>query len=538
MTKNTAAILGACAGVLSLLAAAAAQTPLQLQPFVAGLTRPLLVTAPAGDLHRVFVVEQPGRIRIVRDGVLLAAPFLDLASLGIVSFGGEAGLLGLAFHPGFATNGQFFVYYIGNPWPLAVVSRYTVSAGNPDAADPTSGAIVLTQSLVYGNHNGGMIEFGPDGYLYVGIGDGGSNPPSWPDDPFNHAQRGDSLLGKLLRIDVDNPAPPLAYGIPAGNPFAAPGLPRDEIWALGLRNPWRFSFDRLLGDLYLADVGGLREEIDFEAAGASGGRNYGWACMSGTVCNGLPVCACNSPALTPPIHDYTFPTPRAVIGGYVYRGCAIPDLRGTYFFGDFSQRRIWSFRQVGGGVTQFTDRTVELTPAAPLVLGSILSFGQDAYGELYVCDLLGSVYKIVPNGPVLVGLQPYGIGTPGCNGAHALAAACSAVVGNPAFELRCSHGPANSPGVMVIASHADVAGTNVGLGFLAHVQVTSPLLLLNTVFSDAAGVGRFAFGIPGTPALAGFTLHAQALWPWHAAVCTPSPSGWSSSPGLSITLQP
>ena len=515
-----------------------AQTPLQLQLFASGLNRPMQVTTPVGDLGRVFVVEQPGRIRIVRNGVLLPTPFLDMTSL--IVFGGENGLLSLAFHPNYATNGQFFVFYTPSPFPTVAVRRYTVSAGNPDVANASSGVVLMQQPMVYGNHNAGMIQFGLDGYLYISIGDGGSQAPLWPEDPLNHAQRGDSLLGKILRIDVNTTQPPLAYGIPPTNPFIGPGDPRDEIWAFGFRNPWRFGFDRLTGDLYIADVGGQKEEVNFEAAGSLGGRNYGWACMTGFQCNPPLVCTCNSPALTAPIHDYGTASPaHAIIGGFVYRGVAIPDLRGTYFFADYMRVETWSFRRTGAGLTQLTNRTVELTPPSPHFLVGPTGFGEDAFGEMYLCDFAGKVYKIVPNGAVQTGVTLYGSGTAGCVGAHALTAIASPVIGNPSFSLRCNNGPASSFGIMVLASDADVLGSDpLGLGFTAHVQVTSSLLLLHTILSDAAGVGSFAFPIPPSAPLIGYQLNAQALWLWPPAVCVPSPFQWSSSNGLGITLQP
>lgn len=519
--------------------AALAQTPLKLQTVASGLVRPTFMASPPGDGQRLFLAEQPGRIRIVKNGALMAQPFLDLAAAGVVSFGGELGLLGFAFHPAFATNGQFFVCYTGFPFPTVFVQRFTVSAGNPDAADPASGVVVLSQQLLYGNHNGGMIAFGPDGYLYVSIGDGGSTAPNWPDDPFNHAQRGDSLLGKLLRLDVDNPQPPLQYGVPASNPFAGPGLPRDEIWALGLRNPWRFSFDRGTGDLWLADVGGMREEIDFVAAGDPGGRNFGWSCMAGTYCNGTSVCACFAPALTPPFHEYEIPTSaRAVIGGYVYRGAAIPDLQGSYLFADFNSRRLWSLRRVQGAVAQLQVRTAELVAPAPALLGGVMSFGEDAAGELHLGDQFGNVYKIVPDGPLVVGVTPFGLGTPGCDGVHALTAPSTPRLGTQAFALRATAGGANGLGAMAFADVADVGGSDVGLGCRVHLALTSPLLVLQAMVADAAGVGGVAFAIPAAPALVGYTLHAQALWLWGAPACASTPGGFSSSNGLTIVLQP
>jgi len=515
---------------------AAAQTPIHAELVASGLNYPVFVTAPPGDFDRLFVVEQTGRIRIIRSGAVLTTPFLDLT--GTVLFGGEKGLLCLAFHPDYASNGLFFVYHNTPPFVNAVVRRFQRSANDPDRADPASALVVLSVQLLYGNHNGGMLTFGPDGMLYVAIGDGGGDATSGS-DPQNHAQRDDSLLGKMLRIDVDHPTPPLAYGIPANNPFAAPGNPRDEIWAFGLRNPWRFSFDRLTGDMFLADVGTQKEEIDFEPAGSPGGRNYGWSCMSGTTCLNSTVCTCNAPTLTAPIHEYTASPARAVIGGYVYRGAAIPDLRGTYFFGDFSTRQIWSFQRSGNGITQLTDRTTELALPAPYTLNWLSSFGEDGRGELCFCHLAGQVFRIVPDFPVLTGLVPYGAGVAGCNGAHVLDAETSPVLGNVAFAVRCNNAPPSGVGIGVVAGSPDIAGSDpFGLGFNLHFQWNSPLLVPLVLASDGNGIGRYPLPIPPAPALAGFVLYAQQAWSWPTSTCTPTPLGWSSTHGLAITLQP
>lgn len=520
------------------LGALPAQTPLQLLPVASGLIEPVHVTAPPGDMHRLFVVEQPGRIRIVRDGVLLPVPFLDLTATGLVSAGGELGLLSLAFHPHYASNGQLFVFHTGWPWPTACVRRFTVSAADPDLVDVGSSVLILSVPLVFGNHNGGQVAFGPDGFLYVSLGDGGSTGPLWPSDPFGHAQRGDSLLGKLLRLDVDNPEPPLAYGIPPGNPFAGPGDPRDEIWASGLRNPWRFAFDRLTGDLYVGDVGGYREEIDFEPAGSPGGRNYGWACMSGTVCTGVPACTCFAPALVPPLHEYTMPVqPMAVVGGHVYRGCAIPDLRGAYFFADYGTNRIWSLRHDGTAVTALVEHTAELAPPPGAPFAGITSFGEDGCGELYLCDHGGRVYRIAPVGNPLLGVLPYGTGAPGCSGAHALTADCSPVLGHPAYPLRCSAAPPLALGLLLLSDGFDIGGSDLlGFGFPFHV-VPTPSLQWHLLVSDAAGVSTWSTPIPVAPSLAGLAVAAQALWWWPPGICAPTPSGWSASHGLLLTLQ-
>ena len=528
-----------CLTGLVLCCAVVAQTPLSLELVASGLTRPVLVTAPSGDLERLFIVEQSGRIRVVRDGVLLPTPFVDISGTPLVNYAGESGLLGLAFHPDFATNGTFYTYRTANPFLTGNLDRWQVSVSNPDVADPTSRTTVFSLAMIYGNHNGGSIAFGPDGYLYIGIGDGGSTAPLWPNDPFNHAQRGDSLLGKLLRIDVDQPTPPLLYGIPPSNPFVGPGDPRDEIWAIGVRNPWRCSFDRLTGDFYIADVGGRNEEVDFEPAGSGGGRNYGWSCMAGTWCNNLPVCTCFAPELTMPLHDYFQSGGQAIIGGYVYRGCAVPDLRGSYFFADYISNRIWSLQHNGTAVTQLTDHSAELTPPAPLAWTSIIAFGEDARGELYICDFGGDVFRIVPTTPTVSGVTPFGAGTPGCNGPQALTADCSPVIGNPSFDLRCSNAPPTSLGLLAFANAPVIGGWDpLGVGLTVHVQISAGFFVLLTMASDGGGTGTFSLPIPPTPSLAGMQLQAQAVWAWDPAVCSPTSIGWSSSSGLSFTLQP
>ena len=354
-----------------------------------GLTSPVFVTAPTGDNERIFIIEQPGRIRILRDGAVLPAPFLDIVSR--VSYGGERGLLGLAFHPQFADNGYFYVDYT-NVSGNTVIARYNLTA-DADVADPMSEVILKTINQDFSNHNGGMLAFGPvDHYLYIGMGDGGSGG-----DPNERAQDDGQLLGKLLRLDVD--APP-DY-IPADNPFVGPGNPLDEIWAKGMRNPWRFSFDRLTHDLFIADVGQSNwEEIDFQPASSTGGENYGWNTYEGNHCYDSP---CDPTGLVFPFYEYSHggdPFRCSITGGYVYRGGLIPDLQGTYFFADYCSSQIWSFRYNAGDTSEFRDRTAELDPGGGLSIGSISSFGEDAPGEIYICDHDGGeVFKIVPADP-------------------------------------------------------------------------------------------------------------------------------------------
>ncbi|MCH7596685.1 MAG: PQQ-dependent sugar dehydrogenase [Planctomycetes bacterium] len=390
-------VIGLAGFFCGLWPAVACATPLATVRVAAGLNDPLFVTHAPGDFDRIFIVERSGRIKILKNGVVLLSAFLDLAP--DLTSGGEQGLLGLAFHPDYQTNGAFFVNYTDTSG-RTVVARYGVSA-DPDVADATE-EILLRIAQPFENHNGGWIGFGPDGYLYVAMGDGGDR-----NDPGNRAQdTQNQLLGKILRIDVDGddfPGDALRnYAIPPDNPFVGQ-VEDDEIWAYGLRNPWRCSFDRQTGDLYIGDVGqDAREEINFQPASSLGGENYGWRCMEGMSCTGLSGCTCNDASLTLPVHDYVHgpPSCNSVTGGYVYRGSAIAGLAGTYFFAEFCKGQIWSFRMSGGSVVDFQERTSELAP----IVGAIelpSSFGEDAFGELYICDLAdGEVYKIVSSIPV------------------------------------------------------------------------------------------------------------------------------------------
>lgn len=400
---RTAAI--ACIAGLSIATlaphATAGGTTLTTQRIVTGLARPVLVTAAPGDTSRLFIVEQrsgsTGRIRIfdLATNLLVSTPFLSLT----VSTGSEQGLLGMAFHPDYNTNGYFFINYT-NSSGNTIVARYQVSS-NPNIANSGSATTVMSISQPYSNHNGGMIAFGPnDGYLYIGTGDGGSGG-----DPGNRAQDiSGQLLGKILRIDVDS----LPYSIPADNPFVGV-TGDDEIWAYGMRNPWRFSFDRDTGDLYIGDVGqNAWEEIDIQPAGAAGGENYGWRCYEGDHAYNTSGCPSAS-TMVFPVHEYAqggSPYRCSITGGNVYRGDGIPDLQGTYFFGDYCSNQIWSFRWDGsGGITNLEDRTSELSPNAGSI-GSISSFGEGADGTIYVCDLGGEIFAIqadAPSGACCVG---------------------------------------------------------------------------------------------------------------------------------------
>jgi glucose/arabinose dehydrogenase len=349
---------------------------LELIPVASGLTKPLYLTHAGDDSGRLFVVEQAGRVMILQAGAINPAPFLDIISL-VGSTGNEQGLLSLAFHPDFVNNGFFFVNYTDKQGDT-VIARYQVS-DNPDLADPASAKVLLTIDQPYANHNGGQLAFGPDGYLYIGMGDGGA-----ANDPQNRAQNLAELLGKLLRIDVDAGDP---YAIPETNPFAGNDQARPEIWSYGWRNPWRFSFDSATNDLYIADVGQNQyEEIHVELAGSPGGQNYGWRLMEGSSCFNPPECDPEALGLVLPVAEYDHSLGCSVTGGYVYRGRQFPELTGVYFYGDYCSGIIWGLRAEADG----SWAQAELLRSSE----SISSFGQDQAGELYLVDLRGDLFQL------------------------------------------------------------------------------------------------------------------------------------------------
>jgi hypothetical protein len=346
--------------------------------FASGLTTPVCI-AHAGD-SRLFVVNQHGLVMMVNSvGNVNPVPFLDISSR--VVYGGERGLLGIAFHPDYKSNGYFYVNYVGKG-DSTHISRFSVSAGNPDFAEPSSELKLMTIYQPYTNHNGGDLCFGPDGYLYIGLGDGGSSG-----DPENRAQNRMELLGKMLRIDVNHGNP---YSIPTTNPYNASLSIRNEIWAYGLRNPWRFSFDRLTGDLWIADVGqDVYEEIDFQPATSAGGENYGWRCYEGnTPYNSV---GCNSPSnYTFPIYVYPHNPECSFTGGYVNRYSQSSPYYGYYFFSDYCSDKIWTLHKVSG------NWVVETFGQFPN--NNFSTFGEDVAGRLYVAGITsGTVYRITDN---------------------------------------------------------------------------------------------------------------------------------------------
>jgi glucose/arabinose dehydrogenase len=357
-----------------ILRPAAATGSYHLVEVVTGLQRPLYVTSAGDNSGRLFVVEQDGRIRVVQDGKLLDQPFLDISDQ-VSRDDAERGLLGLAFHPKYSTNGLFFINYTDTKGDT-VVASYGVSAGDSNQADPQQMAIIITVDQPFPNHNAGQLAFGPDGDLYIGLGDGGS-----AGDPHGNAQNPAVLLGKMLRLDVNRGTP---YRIPPDNPFIHNSAFAPEIWALGLRNPWRYSFDRATGDLYIADVGQEKwEEVDFQPAN-KGGENYGWNAFEGSH----PYSAAThltQPSVQPVV-EYSHADGCSITGGYVYRGQALPGLQGSYLFGDYCSGTIWTTRRDAVGSWQTT-----------LLMNSgrqISSFGEDQQGELYVVDYSGIVLRL------------------------------------------------------------------------------------------------------------------------------------------------
>ena len=351
---------------------------IKAEPVVTGLSSPVDITHAGDGSGRLFITLQGGRV-VIFDGVqILSPPFLDINSL--VSSGGERGLLGAAFHPNYVGNGFFYVSYTDTAGD-SVIARYSVSL-DPNRADPTSGVILLTIPQPFSNHNGGQLHFGPDGYLYIGIGDGGSGG-----DPQNNGQDLGKLLGKILRIDVDSGFP---FTVPPDNPFVGVVGAREEIWSFGLRNPWRFSFDRLTGDMFIGDVGqNSWEEVDFQPANSTGGENYGWRLMEGNSCFN-PAINCNNGTLTLPILVYDHSVGCSVTGGYLYRGSKNPNLNGLYLYGDFCSGLIWGAQEDGLGgwnTTVLLDTNF-----------SISTFGEDESGEIYFAHLSatdGTIYQVV-----------------------------------------------------------------------------------------------------------------------------------------------
>ena len=370
-----------------------AELKIDVELVVGGMTR-LVGVASAGDgSGRLFLLEKEGRVRIVEGGELLDEPFLDITGQ-VESSASERGLLGIAFHPDFVANGEFFVNYTTSSDSVApgygggdtIVSRFKVSPDDPNRADRASESVVIAYAQPYSNHNGGNLRFGPtDGCLYIGTGDGGSGG-----DPDNRAQDGGELLGKMLRIDVDVPGDAGGYAVPGDNPYVGDDGLLDEIWAYGLRNPWRYTFDALTGDMYIADVGqSTIEEVDFQPADSSGGENYGWPIMEGSRCY-RPATGCDETGLVLPVTEYDHSDGVSITGGEVYRGARFPRLVGTYMYADYGTRNVWGLNRAADGTWRSAlIGRLDFSPS---------SFGADESGEIYVVSDSGgdsALYHVV-----------------------------------------------------------------------------------------------------------------------------------------------
>ncbi|HET9316498.1 MAG TPA: Calx-beta domain-containing protein [Vicinamibacteria bacterium] len=500
-------------GLVCVLAAgpAAAQTiALSPLPGATTLANPVAISNAGDGSNRLFFVLQAGRIVIHDGGGVLATPFLDIQTL--VQAGGEQGLLGLAFHPNYPATPYLFVNYTcemsaAQPECTStgdtIIARFQVSA-NPNVADPASRRTLLVIPQPFSNHNAGDLKFGAEGYLYIPMGDGGS-----ANDPSCFAQRDDSLLGKLLRIDVDqNVNTPPFYGIPPDNPYVGPGDPRDEVFARGLRNPFRFSFDRQTGDMFIGDVGqGAREEIDFQAAGTGAAANYGWKIMEGTLCTGSTggcpgsVPPCNSPAFTPPILEVDHNSGDcAIIGGYRYRGTAVPAIADRYLYSDNCTGRIRAGRETSPG--SWTGALLLDTPLA------IAAFGEDEAGELYVASLgsaTGAVNKIIGAPGVLnIGDATATEGDAGSTSALLTVSLSSPVAQQVTVQFATANGtatagadytatsgtltfaPSTQTATVTVSVTGDVLDENDETFF---VNLTNPV---NAIIGDGQGVGTIA----------------------------------------------
>ncbi|MCP3917711.1 MAG: PQQ-dependent sugar dehydrogenase [bacterium] len=511
--------------LLSCFGAHAAAQDLTTERIATGFDEPLFAGAPAGDFGRLFIVEQRGRIEILDiTNDTQVGTFLDLSAI-VNDSGNERGLLGLAFHPDYMTNGRFFVSYTAEVDGSSHLIEYSAIPPTSNVANPTPVQTIYTLPQPFQNHNGGCIQFAPDGKLYLSIGDGGMGG-----DPFDRAQDLDESLGKILRFDVDIPAP----FIPGDNPFVgAPG--NDEIWSYGLRNPWRFSFDRLTGDMYIGDVGqGSWEELDFQPASSTGGENYGWHCYQADS----PWDTSNCPPIAElvfPFHAYPHSDGCSVIAGYVYRGSAITGLEGTYFFADHCSDTIWSLRYDGTNVTEFTDRTDELNPS-PGTPEEITSFGEDAAGELYIVDRDGEIYRLLDD------CQPqastYCITSPNASGPGArIFASGSLSLGDNLFRLAIDSANPMEAGIFFYGLGA--VQQPFGNGVLC-VDISSGLYRLPVVQVDAGGRGSMVVDFDAPPMDAGPGLISPSTTYffqfWYRDVGGPGPSGFNFSDGMMVTF--
>lgn len=490
-----------------------------------GLQKPITITHAPGDASRLFVADKIGRIKIVRGGAVVNPAFLDHSAF--VNQVGENGLLGLAFHPAYASNGKFYISYTtGMDSGDSIISQFTVSASDPDMADPASEVIIwgpLPQQHV--GHKAGDLHFGPDGKLYFSLGDG-----SMGGDPDNHAQDLTDPRGKILRFDVDIPWP----HIPTDNPFVGDPGALDEIWAYGLRNAFRISFDSGTGDLYLGDVGqSAREEISFVASGSSGGTNFGWNCREGTTCFSGGSCACSSPALTDPIFEYDHSDGCSVIGGLVYRGTAIPGMVGRYLFADFCTWRMWSFEVVGGVATDLREHTADLDPGNGTSLRYPVAFGEDADGEVYVVNHYGGeLWKVVPD----CSADNYCTANANSSGAPAAMTSTGSVsITSNDLTLFCTSAPSSQFGLFFYGPNQ----TKFPLGDGILCVTGSIFRLAPPILTTGTGTASRALDITSPPAPIG-QITPGSSWNFQFWFRDPGvgTAGYNLSDGLSITFCP
>ena len=523
MRLNQLLSIGSTAFLAAAITASSASAQnLQVSEVASGFAAPLFLCSPPGDTSRLFVVEQGGRIKIIKNGALLATPFLNIDPL--TNGGGERGLLGMAFHPNYASNGKFYVSYT-NTAGASVIREYGVSS-DPDVADAaTFSTIFGPLAQPFSNHNGGCIQFGADGMLYAGFGDGGS-----ANDPGNRAQNKTNLLGKILRFDVDIPFP----HIPASNPFVGDATTADEIWAIGVRNPWRFSFDRVTGDMWVGDVGqGAREEVNFELAG-NGGLNYGWRCMEGFNCTGLSGCTCNGAGITLPVDDYSHGLGCSITGGYRYRGSSMPNFAGRYFYGDYCSGRVWSFDFNGSAISNKVEHTADLAiPGAE----SITSFGEDANGEIYIVDANGGqIWRIEEECPG--GTSVYCTSAPNSVGSGCFISNSGTVsISTNNFSIVASAAAPGQPGLFYYGPNQISAPFGDGFRCVGGaVSRLNPPVIADS-FGDASKAVDFTSGAPGSgpgAILPGSTWNFQFWYRDPAA----GGSGFNLSNGLTATFCP
>lgn len=495
---------------------------------VSGLSEPLDLQSPAND-SRLFIAEKTGHIRIVENGTLLPTPYFD--ATGLAAVGSFTGLRGFVFHPDYASNGYVYLTYdtVSSGPGDVVIDRITVSSTDPNRADPASRVEILRMTQTAAWHGGGCMTFGQEGYLYLGMGDG----HGFGQDPHCAAQDGSKLLGKILRLDVDGGFP---YAIPATNPFIADPNVRDEIWHLGLRHPWRYSLDSLTGDMYIADVGQSgQEEIDFAPAGV-GGLNYGWKVMEGTSCNSTSSCAtvapCGDASYTSPILTQPTSLNCSITGGYVYRGSAMPSEQGKYFFAAYCSGAIWSFDYNNGTVNNLTQRNAEFQ----LNFNGITSFGQDAFGELYLIQQNGTIRKIVPSCATGV---PYCQAVSNSTGNVAtISMTGSAEVSTNNMILHCLQAVPNKPGVFFYGPNQISTPFGDGVRCVGGQIFRLPPPL----FTDAQGsASRLVdFGAPPTGGGSPGTITAGSTWNFQFWYRDPAggPGGFNLSNALAVTFCP